>query len=120
MSNKKRMLLMPAGADKPRLVHLEDGWRKMAKAISCQYIERVRTRTPSLVFYCDEWFLLKSPRPERNRVSNVLYPGPIHGDVLVCKEDQYQEIEDLDLPLAKQLCLVLGYAPYNLVISEEE
>lgn len=117
---KKRMLLVPAGEDKPQLVHLEANWRKMAKVIGCKYIERVRTQIPSLVFYCDEEFLLKSQWPAPNRVSTVLYPGPILGNVLVCREDQYQEIEDLNHILTEQLCRVLGYDPSDLIIHEQE
>lgn len=116
----KQMLLVPTGDAKPQLIQLDDDWRAMARVIGCEYVERVRTPIEGLVFYCDEEFLLKSPRPEPNRVGYELYPGPIHGNVLLCKEDQHQEIQDLDLILAGLLCTMLDYDPNDLIFQEEE
>ena len=117
---KKQVLLVPAGEDKPQLIQLDDDWRAMANAIGCDYVERVRTPIENLVIYCDEEFLLKSPRPEPNRVGFVLYPGPIHGNVLLCKERWDGEIVDLTQSMADHLLKLLDRANYHPFIGEEE
>ena len=117
---KKLVLLVPSGEDKPQLVYLSDDWKTMAAIIGCDYVERVRTPFNNLVFYCDEEFLLKEPLPDPNQVSYVLYPGPVYGNVLLCKEDWQGEIDNLDLATMKRLCRLLGYDNQDLFIPEEE
>lgn len=117
---KKQAMLVPSGEDKPQLVQLDDDWRAMARIIGCEYVERVRTPIENLVIYCDEEFLLKSPIPEPNRVGFVLYPGPIHGNVLLCKERWDGEIVDLNQYTMDQLLKLLDRANYHPFIGEEE
>lgn len=119
MSTKKQALLVPAGEGKPQLIDLDaDDWQGMAKAIGCDYVERVRTPIKNLVIYCDEEFLLKSQRPAPNRVGFVLYPGPILGDVLLCKERWDGEIVDINQYTMDQLLKLLDRA--NHILAEEE
>ena len=117
---KKRVMLVPSGEDKPQLIQLDEDWRAMAEVIGCQYVERVRTPIENLVIYCDEEFLLKSPIPEPNRVGFVLYPGPIHGNVLLCKERWDGELVDITQFTVDQLCKLLDHANHILRTQEEE
>lgn len=117
---KKRVMLVPAGEDKPQLIQLDEDWQAMARVIGCEYVERVRTPIENLVIYCDEEFLLKSPVPEPNRVGFVLYPGPIHGNVLLCKEGKYGQIVNLNQFTVDQLCRLLDHGNHILRTQEEE
>lgn len=117
---KKQVMLVPSGEDKPQLVQLDDDWRAMAKVIGCEYVERVRTPIKNLVIYCDEEFLLKTPIPEPNRVGFVLYPGPIHGNVLLCKERWDGELVDLSPYTLVQLSKLLDRANQDQLIQEEK
>lgn len=114
---KKQAMLVPSGEGKPQLVQLDEDWRAMARVIGCEYVERVRTPIENLVIYCDEEFLLKSPIPEPNRVGFVLYPGPIHGNVLLCKERWDGELVDLSQFAVNQLSMLLDHA--NHLLAEE-
>ena len=116
---KKQAMLVPSGEGKPQLIQLDEDWRAMARVIGCEYVERVRTPIKNLVIYCDEEFLLKSPIPEPNRVGFVLYPGPIHGNVLLCKERWDGELVDISPYTMAQLCRLLDYAMRDLIQEEE-
>jgi Domain of unknown function (DUF3846) len=101
-------LLIPADAAVPcRLVDVED----LAQTIGAEYFEQVRSWAGhSLALVVDEEGLL-SDRPINTRVTGVLYPGVICGDVLVCREVHEPDGADLsDLTPALMLGLsILGY-----------
>ena len=82
-----RAALIPADPATPcRIIDVAAGdYRAMASVIGAEYIERVRTPVPSMVLGVDESGALKG-LAENLRVSGLLYPGSICGDVLVLSE----------------------------------
>lgn len=76
-------LLLPADANQPvqRIQIRPDNTRDMAKLISCQWIELVRTPIENVAMIINEEGLLEDKR--LNMLASTLYPGPIMGDVLL-------------------------------------
>ena len=63
------------------IVDVPDTWRGMAQVIGCQYVEKVNTPIPGVVFYVDEEGWLKA-NPVPNLHASWFYPQPIEGNAL--------------------------------------
>lgn len=105
-------LLVPADAALPcRLIDVMDDWRTLAEAIGAEWIEHVRSWAGhGLALVVDETGLL-TDRPINTRVTGVLYPGAIAGDVLVCREVHEPDGADYSDLTPKMLMglRILGY-----------
>lgn len=79
-----RALLVPTDGD-PRVITLDvTDYRAIAKAIGCEWIERVRTPIEGVVLVVDEEGLY-TDKPVNGWTSRM-YPGPLKGHVLVVGE----------------------------------
>lgn len=94
-----RALLVPTDQAKPsEYVDVDHDHRAITARIGAEWIERVRTPAPGIAMLIDEEGLL-TDRPINGRVSGVLYPGPIHGDVLLVGEvDTPEGLDYGDVP----------------------
>lgn len=96
-----RVVLIPADRQQPaRWIEVDPHWQAMAEAIGAEYIEHVRTPYAGVAMLVDEEGRL-TERPVNQRVSEVLYPDSIAGDVLVCAE--------IDTPGGRDLGALVGH-----------
>lgn len=81
-------LLIPADAAVPcRLIDVANELAALTGAIGAEYIEHVRSWAGhGLALVVDEEGLIRD-RDINTRVTGVLYPGVICGDVLVCRQE---------------------------------
>jgi len=105
-------LLIPADAAQPaRLIDVENDTAALSAAIGAEYFEHVRSWAGhGLALVVDETGLL-TDRPINVRVTGVLYPGVICGDVLVCREVHEPDGADYSDLTPKMLMglRILGY-----------
>ena len=86
MPDLLRLMLVPADPALPvSMVDVDHDHRALAAAIGADWIEHVRTPIPRLAMIVDEEGHVTG-RPLNKRVSGVLYPGAICGDVLIASE----------------------------------
>ena len=89
----KAVYRVSANAGEPvELIRIKNDWRAMAKAIGCEYIERVKTWVDGVIIITDEsGWLKRGPNGEEpklnERVSGKLYPGNIAGTALILAEE---------------------------------